>query len=206
MGAVIEVVTGKRFGDFLREEIFEPLGMKDTGFWVPPEKQKRLAAVYEETSQGLLRYKKPRLAILPQYDREPAFQSGGAGLVSTIEDCAKFAAMLSGNGALGATRILSPRTVRYMASNQLSAKVRETAQWDSLRGYGYGNFMRVLTEEGQAVTLGSVGEFGWDGWLGAYLCVSPKDNMALVMMMQKVGAGTTEVTRKFRSVAYASLE
>ncbi len=77
MGAVIEVVTGKRFGDFLREEIFEPLGMKDTGFWVPPEKQKRLAAVYEETSQGLLRYKKPRLAILPQYDREPAFQSGG---------------------------------------------------------------------------------------------------------------------------------
>lgn len=206
MGAVIEIVSGKRFGDFLREEIFEPLGMRDTGFWVPAEKRARLSAVYEMKDTGLERFNRRHLGILPEYDHEPAFQSGGAGLVSTIGDCARFAAMLSNGGELCGRRILSPRTVEFMGSNQLSPRVRESCKWDSLRGYGYGNFMRVLTEEGMAVTPASMGEFGWDGWLGAYMCVSPKDHLALLMMMQKVGAGTAEVTRKFRSVAYSALE
>lgn len=206
MGAVIEIVSGKRFGDFLKDEIFKPLGMNDTGFWVPEEKRNRMAAVYEMKEQGLKRFEIRHLAIIPTYDHEPAFQSGGAGLTSTIDDYAKFACMLANGGELDGKRILSRRTIQYMTSSQLSPKVQETANWDSLRGYGYGNFMRILNNEGLSVTPGSLGEFGWDGWLGTYFCVSPRDNMVLLMMMQKVGAGTTEVTRKFRCTAYASLE
>lgn len=206
MGAVVEVASGKKFGDFLREEIFEPLGMKDTGFYVPEGKRDRMAAVYRNGLQGLERWTGSNLCILPEYDHEPAFQSGGAGLVSTLDDYARFACMLAGWGEVDGVRLLSPRTVRYMAQNQLTPEVRATMTWDSLRGYGYGNFMRVLLDEGQAPGLGSKGEYGWDGWLGTYFCVSPEDDMVLMYMMQKVDTGTVDVTRKVRAAAFAALD
>ncbi|MGI5883619.1 MAG: serine hydrolase domain-containing protein [Candidatus Spyradocola sp.] len=206
MGAVVEVASGKRFGDFLREEIFAPLHMTDTGFWIPEEKRERFAAVYRQQGPELVRWTGAHLCILPLYDREPAFQSGGAGLVSTLDDYARFAQMLARGGELDGARILSPRTVRFMRQNQLTHAQRATCTWDSLRGHGYGNFMRVLLDEGQAPSLGSKGEFGWDGWLGTYFCVSPEDDLVLLLMLQKTDTGTIDVTRKFRSAAFAALD
>ena len=206
MGAVIEVVTGKNFGAFLREEIFEPLGMHDTGFYLPEEKKHRFAATYRLTEKGLERWTGAHLCILPEYHKEPEFQSGGAGLLSTIEDYAKFAMMLANGGELDGKRILSKRTVRFMTQNQLSDEQKKYMTWDSLKGHGYGNFMRVVEHEGMTVSIAPKGEFGWDGWLGTYFCVDPEDKMVLMFFVQRIDAGTTDYTRRFRSMAYAALE
>lgn len=206
MGAVIEVASGRKFGDFLREEIFEPLGMKDTGFYVPAEKQHRFAAAYRLRDEGLVRWNDAHLCILPKYHKEPEFQSGGAGLVSTIDDYARFAMMLANEGELDGVRILSKRTVRYMTGNQLMPQQVDTILWDSLRGHGYGNFMRVVLQESAAPSIAVNGEFGWDGWLGTYFCVDPEDKMVLLFMIQRLDAGTTDYTRRFRSIAYAALD
>lgn len=101
LGAVIEVVSGMRFGAFLKKEIFEPLGMTDTGFYVPREKQGRIAKVYENQEGNLVEVKTNHLGIRYSLDEEPAFQSGGAGLVSTLDDYAKFAQMLLNGGDFG---------------------------------------------------------------------------------------------------------
>ena len=206
MGAVIEVASGKRFGDFLREEIFEPLGMKDTGFSLPSSKKERFTAAYRVKPEGLERWGGKNLCIFPEYDHEPAFQSGGAGLVSTIDDYARFAQMLANGGELDGVRILSRRTVRYMASNQLTPAQQDTMLWDSLRGHGYGNFMRVVTQEGAAPSIAAKGEYGWDGWLGTYFAVDPADDMVLLFMIQRLDSGTIDYTRRFRSIAYSALE
>ena len=108
LGAVIEVVTGKRFGDFLREELFAPLGMVDTAFWVPEEKRDRFVTCYKRTPDGLTPWLDMNLAC-GVYDRDPAFESGGAGLVSTLEDYSHFADMLLDKGMYQGKRILSPR-------------------------------------------------------------------------------------------------
>jgi CubicO group peptidase (beta-lactamase class C family) len=186
MGAVIEVASGKRFGDFLREEIFEPLGMKDTAFWLPEEKKHRFAATYRLTEGGMERWTGAHLCILPLYHKEPEFQSGGAGLLSTIDDYAKFAMMLANGGELNGVRILSKRTVRFMTQNQLTEEQKKYMTWDSLRGHGYGNFMRVAENEGMTMSLTPKGEYGWDGWLGTYFCVSPEDKAVLMFFVQRI--------------------
>ena len=206
MGAVIEVASGKRFGDFLREEIFEPLGMKDTGFSLPLSKKERFTAAYRVKPEGLERWGGAHLCLFPEYDHEPAFQSGGAGLVSTIDDYARFAQMLANGGELDGVRILSRRTVRYMASNQLTPAQQDTMLWDSLRGHGYGNFMRVVTQEGAAPSIAARGEFGWDGWLGTYFAVDPEDGLVMLFMIQRLDSGTIDYTRRFRDIVYSALE
>ena len=200
------MASGKRFGDFLREEIFEPLGMKDTAFWLPEEKKHRFAATYRLTEGGMERWTGAHLCILPLYHKEPEFQSGGAGLLSTIDDYAKFAMMLANGGELNGVRILSKRTVRFMTQNQLTEEQKKYMTWDSLRGHGYGNFMRVAENEGMTMSLTPKGEYGWDGWLGTYFCVSPEDKAVLMFFVQRIDAGTTDYTRKFRSMAYAAME
>ena len=104
LGAVVEVVSGMRFGEFLEKELFGPLGMKDTAFWVPEEKQGRLAAVYETVKEpgkrSMVRDEGNHLGIRNRMDRSPAFESGGAGLASTLDDYMKFSRMLMQGGTL----------------------------------------------------------------------------------------------------------
>ncbi|WP_186579000.1 serine hydrolase domain-containing protein [Aquibacillus kalidii] len=205
LGAVIEVVSGKRFGDFLYEEIFNPLNMKDTAFWLPEEKRSRLAKTYAEDGNGGLKlYTGNHLGIVHQMDRDPAFESGGAGLVSTIDDYARFVSMLINEGSLDGTQILHPKTVKFLTSSTLNTVQQENFAWDTLSGYSYGNLMRVMTDSKQAGDLGSVGEYGWDGWLGAYFCNSPKDDLTFLLMMQRTDAGITTLTRKLRNIVYSN--
>ena len=121
LGAVIEEVSGMRFGAFLEENLFKPLNMKDTGFYVPDETYSRLAAAYETAEDASLRrYDGDYLMIRNQADAPPRYESGGAGLLSTIDDYARFAQMLLNGGSLDGTRILSPRTVQYLTSGELT--------------------------------------------------------------------------------------
>ena len=198
LGAVIEVASGQRFGAFLEKEIFKPLAMKDTGFWVPQEKRHRLASIYETVSGGVcVPYSGNHLGIICDMDRQPVFESGGAGLVSTVDDYAKFAQMLMYGESESRVQILKARTREYFTTSTLQAFQQDAFDfWHTLSGHSYGNLMRVLVDKTQAGMLVNSGEYGWDGWLGCYFCNCPEEELTLLIMMQKKDAGTTSLTRK----------
>ena len=207
LGAVIEIVSGKKFSQFLKDEIFIPLQMVDTDFYVPTEKLDRFAQIYEyNAEQGRLNPFLDNFLGLNNYLTPPAFESGGAGLVSTINDYSKFALMLLNGGAYEGARILGRKTVDFLTQNQLDEKQQASFQWDNLVGYGYGNLMRVLTNKSKAATNGSLGEFGWDGWTGNYFFVDPEEKLIMLYMIQKTQTGLTDFTRKLRAILYSSLD
>ena len=135
----------------------------------------------------------------------PAFQSGGAGLISTIDDMLRFCRMLLGFGELEGIRILSPASISYMSNPQLTSNQMQGFNWDSLAGYGYGCFMRVLQSPSQSRSFGSAGEFGWDGWTGTYMTIDPAHELILLVMMQKTDSGITDLTWKIRNIIYAGI-
>ncbi|WNR42867.1 serine hydrolase domain-containing protein [Paenibacillus roseipurpureus] len=206
LGAIVEVVSGMRFGEFLQRELFEPLYMKDTGFWLPEEKRGRLVKTYADNGQGgLMLYTGNHLGIVHQMDRYPAFESGGAGLVSTIDDVAQFTTMLMNKGRLDGNQILRPRTVQYLTSATLNGVQQKGFEsWHMRSGHSYGNLMRILTDCRTAGVLGSLGEYGWDGWLGAYFGNFPQEGLTFLFMIQKKDAGTTSLTRKLRNIVLST--
>lgn len=207
LGAVIEVISGKTFGEFLKEEFFEPLDMEDTAFYVPENKQERLAKVYQRTEQGLELYTENHLGIMNAMKQVPAFESGGAGLVSTLDDYAKFAAMLLQEGSYQGKQILKPQTVHYMTNGSLMSWQQEVLDQccEGIRGYTYANLLRIQKEPGKSPMFTSIGEYGWDGWLGAYFCNSPKDRLTMLLTMQLKDAGTTSLTRRLKNVIWSEL-
>lgn len=204
LGAVIEVVSGKRFGQFLKEELFDPLGMVDTGFSVPEEKRGRFAQYYDWTAQdGLKVHTGSHLG--EYYGEDMAFESGGAGLVSTLDDYCRFASMLVHRGEHDGRRILGRKTVDFMTQNHLNPTQRESLVWDSVKGYGYGCLMRILIDRDIAAYNGSLGEFGWDGWTGNYVAMDSSEKLVFLYFIQRCGAGATPVVRKLKTVTYGAL-
>ena len=195
LGAVIEVVTGRTFGEYLRETIFEPLGMDDTDFYVPEEKQSRLCQYYQyiPEAQALEPCKWQHLGLAFRHLKKPVFESGGAGLVSTIDDYAKFALMMLGKGTYQGVRILGRKTVECMVRNHLNEKQMADMDWEELQGYGYGNFMRVMTD-------------GWDGWLGSYVSIDPKEELVILFVVQKCEGSGYRNLQAIRNIIYSSLE
>ena len=206
LGAVIEVVSGKRYGEFLREEIFEPLHMIDTDFWVPRSKQYRLAKVYVN-GKVPQEYLNDHLTIAHGMDQPPRYEAGGAGLASTIDDYKRFSQMLLNGGIYKGTRILSPKTVEYMTTHHLTEQQLPNLEktWPNLAGHSYGNLMRVLTDPGLALYEAYEGEYGWDGWLGTYFFNAPKEHLTMLLMYQLSDAGTTRMTRILRNQLGAAL-
>lgn len=205
MGAVIEIISGMKLSEFLKKEIFDPLGMNDTGFYVPKEKYHRLAKVYEHTENSFGEYKGYNLCTT-DFDEPPVFESGGAGLVSTMEDYEKFVKMLLGKGTYNGTRILGRKTVELMTQNNLTEAQEKSADWDSMKGQGYGNFMRVMTDRAEAGIIGSEGEFGWDGWLGCYFSADLTEDLAVLYFIQNTNSGCTDFTRKIQNIVRASID
>ena len=209
LGAIVEKVSGMRYGEFLKTRIFEPLGMKDTAFYVPQEKQERLAKVYDRNEQtGMLAEREPdHLGVSTRMERRPAFESGGAGLASTIDDAAKFVNMLTAHGkAPDGKPLIAEKTWEYLTTGKLDNAQRSSMNWENLPGYNYGNLMRVLQEPEKCVSLGTKGEYGWDGWLGAYMVNDPENELTLLIMNQRMNTGTTLYTRKMRNIVFSSLE
>lgn len=206
LGAVIEIISGMNLEDFYQKEIFQPLGMTDTSFYVPDDKRTRLSQLYEykyETKQ-LVPYT-DNFLCLNDYKENTKFLSGGAGLVSTIDDYAKFASMLLNGGTLNGTHILGRKTVEYMRKNQLTEEQLKTYNWPPLKGHGYGNLLRCMINTSVAGSNGSVGEFGWDGWAGTYVTINPEENMVLLYMIQRTNTGTNDTTLKLRNIVYGTL-
>lgn len=211
LGAVIEAVSGKTLAEFMEEEIFRPLGMKDTAFWVPEEKQPRLAKVYEtvtgpEGTQDTVEYKGCHLAINNPMNHAPAYLAGGAGLASTLDDYMRFARMLLSGGSFEGKQLLKPKTVQYMTGGQLMPEQQKGFDsWVGLSGYSYGNLMRVCKNPARAGMLTGLGEYGWDGWLGTYFANFPQENMTILMGTQKKDGGTFSLTRKLRNLVLSSV-
>ncbi len=203
LGAIIEVATGKPFGQFLQDEIFTPLGMVDTGFYIPQEKYHRLAQAYYYNSANkhiLLDFIN---LCITNYRTPPKFESGGAGLVSTINDYKQFAKMLINEGTLNDARILSRKSVELMRTPYLNGNIENEHKHE---GYNYGCLVRVLEDKQLGGTNASLGEFGWDGWTGNYFCVDPVEKLSIMYFIQECGTGFTEEARKIRAITYGAIE
>ncbi len=204
MGAVIEKVSGMTLGEFMKKEIFEPLEMNDTDFYVPASKIHRLANVYESAGDGrMVIYDGENLAIENPPAHKPAFESGGAGLMSTIDDYQKFSLMLLGGGEYNGKRILSENSVKYLTTGKLTCDQQKDYNWDGLQGFTYSHFLRIMENPEMAVGLSRKGEYGWDGWLGCYVANIPSDNLSILIMTQKKDSGTFGLTRKIRNIVLA---
>lgn len=205
LGAVIEIISGMKLSEFMKKEIFDPLQMNDTAFYVPKEKLSRFSKLYMPTDSGIKMFEGNHLGIT-DYKNPPAFESGGAGLVSTASDYMRFARMLLGGGKLDGIRILSENTVRFMTQNHMTNEQYWSMQYGSTKGCGYGSFMRVVVDTAAATTNGDAGEFGWDGWTGTYFSVNPKRNMIILYFIQKCGTGMDDITKRLRQIAYGAID
>ncbi len=203
LGAVIEKASGMSFGDFVRSKILEPLDMRDTDFYVPENKKDRLAKAYRNTKGKLVEFYGDNLAIRNNGDPNP-FESGGAGLFSTIDDYSRFAQMLLNGGTYEGKQILTPNSVKYLTSGKLNATQQaDLDRWQGLEGYTYGNLMRVLDDPRQASLIANKGEYGWDGWLGAHFSNDPATNTTFLMMVQRYDYGTGPLTRKLKNIIFS---
>jgi len=210
-GRLVEVISGMTLDNFFHERIFKPLKMKDTYFFLPDEKVSRLASLYQQTKDGklekytdepveqeLLKYS----ASYP-YLGEKKYYSGGAGLVSTAEDYWRFLQLLLNGGQLDGTRLLSRKTVEYMASNHIG----DTVMWNSpFDGYRFGLGFAVRTDVGTSAKIGSVGEYTWGGFFSTTFWVDPKEQMIGIMLIQLRPNEQLDIHDKFKVLAYQAID
>ncbi len=209
LGVLVARASGMSLPDFLRSRIFEPLGMVDTAFWVPPEKLDRFAANYafDDERGELVLFDAPATS---DYRNEPAFPSGGGGLVSTARDYLRFAQMMTGGGELDGVRILSPVGHRLMTTNALWPGERPESPFGArffLAGTGFGLGVAVIEDPGMGVQYGSIGLNGWGGAAGTWYWSDPMEGISAVMMVQRMSQGPgPAISLDFQTMVYQALE
>ncbi len=188
IGYLVSLLADMPFEDFLKKRIFEPLGMQDTDFWVPPEKAGRFAALYTTGEDGrTILAEAPGASILL---KPPVAALGGMGLVSTQRDYLRFARMLLNGGELDGVRLLGTRTVELMRSNHLNPAqlaTMGTPEYPNF-GFGYGLGVGVLLDRGLNGAMRSVGSFGWGGAAGTEMVIDPQEEMVLLLATQRLYA------------------
>ena len=209
-GRLVEIISGQRFDDYLRETIFEPLGMTDTGFMVPDPKAGRFAACYLRNPS-----KKLVLADDPQrsgYRQQPSFLSGGGGLVSTATDYLRFCQMLLSGGELDGVRILGRKTVELMTANHLpgdgdlkSFAIPGAYGEVGLDGMGFGLTMAVAKAPTATQVIGSPGEYMWGGAASTIFWVDPAEDLAVVFMTQLLPSGTFNFRGQLKTLVYPAI-
>ncbi len=202
LGVLVEIISGQKLGQFMRERIFEPLGLHDTGFFVTDEKAHRLVSMYEFDAKGAFAPANPRMDA--HYHAEPSMESGGGGLLSTAHDVSRFARMLLGEGELEGVRILSRKSVELMRTNHLTEQQLKDYNWDTQRGYGYGLAVRVMMHP-EIAGYGTVGEFAWDGLAGTWFAVDPAEEMVAVFLVQTNPGRHYEFVPYFAQTVYGAI-
>lgn len=201
LGALVEVVSGQTLGTFLQDNIFGPLGMPDTAFYVPPEKHHRIAEPFEKDPDGGIAMK------LIDVREPPRMEAGGAGLASTAADYARFLQCLLNGGTLDGVRLLSPNTVRYMTTDHLgNIGVHRAGRSGELLppGHGFGLGFAVRLEDGVGATPGTKGLYFWGGIAGTTFFVDPAKDFFAIMMTQ--APNQRDYYRPlFRNLVYAAL-
>ncbi len=209
VGYLVQKIAGKPLDEALKERIFDPLKMVDTGFFVRPDQVSRFAACYSATAEGGL-----KLVDDPQkspFLKPPRLLSGGGGLISTADDYLRFTAMLLNGGELEGARILAPATLRLMTANHLPGGADLTELSRSLfsesayAGVGFGLGFAVAFDPVKALSLSSPGEFYWGGMASTAFWVDPVEQVTAVFMTQLLPSSAYAVRRELRTLTYAAL-
>ena len=202
LGAVLEVASGEPLDELLRSRIFEPLGMADTHFYLPPSERDRLSVVYSLEEGELTRAPDPGGMVgQGAYLEGPRTSfSGGAGLLSTARDYARFLLALWNGGELEGVRILSPKSVQLMTVNHVGDLM---ARFRPGRGFGLG--FEMVEELGARGALGSVGEYGWGGAYHSTFWVDPVEDLVVVYFTQVIPAGGLDDHARLRALVYQSV-
>jgi CubicO group peptidase (beta-lactamase class C family) len=200
VGRLIEIWSGRPLDVFMKERLFDPLGMVDTGFWTSPEQRPRLTTVYAAgTSGGLQRYE---IEEVPFTER-PALIEGAVGLVSTVPDYLRFSQMLLNKGELDGVRLLRAATVERMVANGLSEPVLRARGGDM--GWGTAN-VNVVLDPAAVPYPASRGEYGWDGSAGTIFWIDPGKQLITILMTQSVPANPDGIRQRFKTLIEQSLQ
>jgi CubicO group peptidase (beta-lactamase class C family) len=208
-GYIIEKLSGQSLPDFMRDQIFAPLGMKDAGFFVPAEKRSRFATLYENDGHGGVQPDTSNGSGMGDFSTQPTMPSGGGGIVSTAEDYYRFAQMLGNSGELGGVRILAPSSVRLMDTNHLPTSML-TGEFhvgaQTFRpGFGYGYNCAVLFDPQAADLPDGKNTFFWDGAAGTWFWVDPTNDLVFVGMIQRMRGGSPNMQYTTRQLVYQAL-
>ena len=209
-GYIVEKLSGQSLPDFMQQDIFGPLGMKDTGFFVPPEKRNRFATLYREDQKGQLAADATAGGVPTDYATQPSMPSGGGGMVSTAQDYLRFAQMLLNGGELDGVRILAPATVQLMTTNHLAPSLM-TGEFSigpaPIRpGMGWGYDCAVYTDPLEADEVVGKGTFFWLGAADTWFWVDPTNDLILVGMTQRMlGPGWPNVEALSQPIVYQAL-
>lgn len=183
---LVEVLSGKKFSEYVRQNVFEPLGMRETAWRQPDDRLPRLAALYRKSADKLVRESDTNARRLNFQDNR--LTGGGFGLASTVDDYMRFARMLLNEGELDGARILKPSTVRLMATDQLDPRMTDRGFLPGKGSVGFGvDFaVRVSQPKKPEESRGAVGEFFWDGAASTLFWVDPANRLAAVFFTQKM--------------------
>ena len=200
LGVVVEKVSGQSLADFFRTRIFEPLKMTQTSFYVDPAAADRLATVYSRSAGAttLTRAPEPGMGQGHYVTGPRRSYSGGAGLVSTATDYARFLQMLLDGGTLDGVRLLSPKTVELMTSNHVGSLY-------SNGNFGFGLGFEITEHVGRSGRPGSVGEYGWGGAYHTKFWVDPVEKLVVVFMTQLLPAGGSDAHTTLRQLVYSAI-
>ena len=209
IGYLVEKISGQPFEQFLQERIFDPLGMTDTGFFVPPDKAHRLAACYAADGKGgfVLQDDPATSSFLSP----PKMISGGGGLCSTAADYLTFCRALLNGGALGDVRLLAPKTIALMTNNHLpgGAYVADmsTSMFSetSYAGVGFGLGFSVMMNPVKTMIPGSAGEYGWGGAASTVFWIDPAEQLIAIFMTQLLPSSAYPVRRELRTMIYSAI-
>jgi CubicO group peptidase (beta-lactamase class C family) len=206
-GYIIEKLSGQTLPDFMREHIFKPLGMKDSGFFVPTDKRGRFVTIYRSNEKGEV---VPAPGFGGDYAEQPTMASGGGGMVTTAEDYFRIAEMLANGGELNGVRILSAASVQLMSTNHLAANLL-TGEFSigaqvMRPGLGYGYDCAVEYDPGEANLPDGRGTFFWDGAAGTWFWIDPTNDIVFIGMVQRVlGPDSPQVEYQSRPAVYQAL-
>jgi len=209
-GYIVEKLSGQSLPDFMRDNIYKPLGMKDAGFFVPADKRSRFATLYINDDQGNMKAPELGKSFGGDYAEQPGMASGGGGMVSTAEDYYRFASMLANGGELDGKRVLSSAAVKLMTSNHLASELL-TGQFGiglmQMRpGFGYGYNGAVEFDSPAANLPDGKGTYLWDGAAGTWFWVDPTNDVVFVGMIQRqLGKGSPNVEFESRALVYQAL-
>lgn len=207
-GYLVEKLSGQPFPEFLRERIFEPLGMKDTAFYVPKDKMSRLATVYAWSAEGL--------AATPHdkgVNEPPGLPSGGGGLYSTAADYLRFAQMLANDGQLDGKRLLAPSTVALMTTNHVPEAVQNQngkfgiGNYRMQPGFGFGFDVAIYEEPLRIGSPTGKGTYLWDGLAGTWFWIDPTNDVLFLGIIQRRGSppGAPNIEDLSRQLTFQSL-
>ncbi len=204
LGGLVEVVSGRNFGRYLQENIFEPLEMKDTGFHPSEERKRRMATQYnfDEETKTVREEGLTNVFVLGS-----EYESGGAGLVSSVDDYMKFANALCNHGkAPNGEQILCKHTIELMKTNHLNGALLEDFNWIQMVGYGYGLGVRTMIDKAKGGSLSPAGEFGWPGAAGAYALIDQENELSVFYAQHMLNSQEPYVHPRLRNIVYNCLE